>query len=267
MRIYRLLVFAAAMLLTAACGAPASKADTGDKKKEETAVAAEGEEIVEEITMTGKEKELLAAVYPNEDMIKDGQLFGYEEETLREIRAGETYMKEKYPEESFEIVSIEPANKFYPWTTLHMESPEYGAFKTVVTPENGEYRYSEDFYGLLLRKTYDEKISQILGEGGITAAAYTDFYSPMGEEAGRDTTPEELIALKSGLPRDTHLFVEDTGDKDETAGKAADILRSAGVYGSYTLYFVPDALEEDAAVLEDARQAFVSRTFNCFDVK
>lgn len=263
----RLIICMAAVLLLSGCGAPASKADDSKSRESETAAAAEGEETVEEITMTNKEKELLSAVFSNGDMIREGQLFGYEETALAELRAGEEYMKAKYPEYSFEITSIEPANKFYPWMTVHLDNPEYGSCIAVVTPVEEGYTFTEDFYGKILRKRYDEKIGALLKEAGVTAVSCTDFFSPMGEEVGEDTSPEDMIALKSGLPRNTRLYVEDASDRDAETEKVRGILADAGIYGSYTLYFVPDGPEEDAEILEGARAAFEHRTFNCFDVQ
>ena len=267
MKKYRVLICIAAALIIAGCGG-SSEADgkTRETTAEQTA-SAEEEDTVEQITMTEKEQELLAAVYPNEEMIREGQLFEYQEEALNELRAGEEYITSKYPEQSFEIRSITPADKFYPWMTIVMKEGAFGECKVTVTPAEEGYTFTEDLYGKVLGGAYDKAIGKILAEGGLQAVSFTKFTSPMGEEVGPATTPEELIALKKSLPRNTHLFMADESDRDAAAEKARQILLDAGVYGAYTLYFVPDILSENVTMLEEARTAYEHRTFNCFDIQ
>lgn len=267
MKKYKVLICIAAALIIAGCGGSSEAAGKTRETTAEQTASAEEEDTVEQITMTEKEQELLAAVYPNEEMIQEGQLFEYEKEALLMLRAGEKYISDKYPAQSFELQSVEPANKFYPWMTLHMAEKDCGEFRVIVTPEESGYTFTEDLYGYIIGASYDRMVEQLLAENSMKAVSSTDFYSPLGEAVGPDTTPEELAALKKELPRNTSLFVEDTADRKAEADRAKEILRGAGLYGAYTMYFVPDELSQDSTVLEEAKSAFEHMTFNCFDVQ
>lgn len=216
--------------------------------------------------MTEQEKDLLCKVYPNEEMIMEGKLFEYEKSTLEMLRKGLEYLSSEYPTCSFDALSIEPANKFSPWTAIQVNEATFGMATVTVTPEEEGYRFSEDFYGKYFREDYDEMLKEILADEGFEAVTFTDFPSVM-EDIGEKSTVEELIAMKANLPRNTHIYVSDVEDRDLCAGRLKDALCNAGVYGAYTVYFVQDGIEDSTEVLESRRTKYEYNTFNCFDVR
>lgn len=226
----------------------------------------EGEVKMGTIEMTAQEKQLLCKVYPNEEMIREGKLFGYEQESLKMLRAGTDYISSQYPSCSFTVTSIEPANKFYPWTTLQVVEESYGAARVTVTPEEGMYRFGENFYGKYLREQYDGELEKILADIGIETVAFTDFPNVL-EGVGENTTVLDLIEMRSKLNRKTCFYVPDVMGRAELVDQMKGVLSEVGVYGAYTVYFVSGSLSESVETLEKSRADYEHMTFNCFDVQ
>ena len=55
--------------------------------------------------LTEDEKRLLTGAFGEEKRIEEGRLFSYQREALDQLRAGESYLKERYPDRDFQIQS------------------------------------------------------------------------------------------------------------------------------------------------------------------
>ena len=217
------------------------------------------------IEMTEQEKELLAAVYLNEKGIREGDLFGYQIESLRLLRVGEAYLQEKYPECELSFLSFEPANKFYPRAVLRFRCGDLGEYQVIIIPQDGEDVCTDTLYAAFLQPAYDRMIEGLLAQDGSTPRSYTSFPNAMGKALGADADVEKLMSAAPKLPRYTHLFV--VGGEDRSiADSLRQRLHDAGLYGSYTLYFIGDETCSDVLELEAKRNGFARLTFNCFDV-
>lgn len=223
-----------------------------------------GENTMDHIEMTDKEIELLCQNYQNIDRIREGLLFDYQAEALEQLRAGTSYLKEKYPGQSFELLTFEAATQFNGRAAVSFQGCTPEEYTLYIRPSDGEYICADTFYGSLLREEYDKKVEEVLASSGYYGRAYTRFPSPVGRELGEDTDADDLLKFFPKLTRDTDLFFI-CEDHDTAVKEAQAILSQAGFYGAYTLYFVQD-LPQDIQVLESGRSGWEYAVFNCFDI-
>ena len=66
---------------------------------------------MEKIELTEMEEKILCELYIDEDRIREGKLFEYQKECLEQLRFAVNYLKEKYPDVEFEILTINPKSK------------------------------------------------------------------------------------------------------------------------------------------------------------
>ena len=222
---------------------------------------------MEKTEMTEEEKALLMDVFDDKRRIEEGDLLTYQAEALSQLRAGEEYLARKYADHVFQLESLDPANKFRPWAELYFTGDDSPLCVVKITPsgENSEYICEDNFYGFLLEEMYDSRVGKILEEAGYTAKVYTRFRSTVGSELPSKATVEELLSYNPRLSRDTDIFVTEDGTKEAMLSSIKEVIRNAGLYGSYWLFFV-DSLEDDIQTLEDNKKQWQSLTFSCFDI-
>lgn len=225
--------------------------------------AATGGDTMDHVEMTDKEMELLCQNYQDTDRIREGLLFDYQAQALGQLRAGMSYLAEKYPSQSFEVLTFEAATKFSGRATILFQGGVPGEYTLYVRPSDGEYICTDTFYGGLLREEYDKKVEEALASGGRIGRSYTRFPSPVGVELGEGATADDLFRLFPKLTRDTDLFFV-CDDHDAAAKEVQAVLTQAGFYGAYTMYFVQE-LPPDILVLESGRSDWEYAVFNCFD--
>jgi hypothetical protein len=156
-------------------------------------------------------------------------------DTLEHIRTVNTYLSEKYPEASFNILGIE-----LPSITKEYETYEFsvdGATENsyVIIDESGQC--NDNYYRLLLEPEYDAELEQRLSQIGISAVAvFTDFPSFLGKEVDGTLSAEEIIAAGSEIQRDTAIYINSV-DCDMDINTIKEAVTNLNVYGSYRVYY------------------------------
>lgn len=217
--------------------------------------------------MTEEEKALLMDVFDDKRRIEEGDLLSYQAEALSQLRAGTAYLARKYAGHVFQLESLDPANRFRPWAELYFTGDDSPLCVVKITPsgETNEYTCEDNFYGFLLEKKYDSRVEKLLEESGYTAKVYTRFRSTVGSELPSEATVEELLSYNPRLSRDTDIFVTEDDSKEAMLSSIKEVIKNAGLYGSYWLFFA-DNLEDDIQTLEDNKKQRKSLTFSCFDI-
>ena len=236
MRTKAFLAFLLLCILLSGCGSSRQKEEV---KGGESLQEREGS--AETVDMTDEEKRLLCEIYPMEDRIRDGELYDYQKDTLDAFRAGMEYLSGKYPGYAFEALSVTPATKFDPWMIVRIQSGDSGIWELKVTPENGGYSFADTFYNVPLAGDYDGLLEGLLWDAGMEIRSHTEF-TAFRDNVGPGTTAEEILEMGRGLPKMTHLFIEDPGYTEgrEAAVEAVQAaLKDAGADGAYILYFAP----------------------------
>lgn len=217
--------------------------------------------------LTETEKKILTDVFGEEERIDQGRLFSYQIEALNQLRAGTYYLQQRYPEYVFQTDSFSPASRFRPWAELHFKDEASATCLVKVFPsaDGKEFTYEDNFYGYLLRESYDGGIEKILEEAGCPARSYTFFLSTAGSDLPADASVEELLAYDPNLSRQTALYVSDREPDDAIADTMRKALLAHKMYGNYWIYFTGQDTTGDIKDLEAAKSQWESLTFSCFE--
>jgi len=215
---------------------------------------------MEQIEMTNQEMDLLCQVYQDADRIREGKLFSHQKEALLQLRAGMEYLAQKYPDSAYTVTAFQPAIKFSPSAELTVE--DGGTYTVYAEAEGTGYVCSDNYYGKYLQPRYDQYLEQLLAGGGYPGRSYTVFPSA-SSELGPETTVEELLQKAPKQTRMVDLFVT-AEDRDRAVQDLQALMAQAGLYGSYTVYFVPELA--DIQTLEEQRTGLEYVMFSCFDI-
>lgn len=259
-------IIAAMMVLATGC------TDTFTTAKEATEQAGgeamsgvENEMSVTDLTET--EKKILTDVYGEEERFEEGRLFSYQREALYQLRAGLSYLQQRYPEHEFQTESFSPGDRFRPWAELHFKDEQSPTCLVKVFPSEGgkEFVCEDNFYGYLLQESYDGRIEEILKEAGCPARSYTVFLSTAGSDLPADPSVDELLAYDPEMGRQTALYVSEAEPDEETADSMQKILLANKLYGNYWVYFTGQETTGDIKDLEAEKNQWESLTFSCFE--
>ena len=210
--------------------------------------------------MTDLEIDLLSQYYQDDDHIREGKLFSHQKEALLQLRAAMEYLAGKYPDWAYTITAFQPDTKFNAGAELTVE--DGGMYTVYAEAEGDRYACADNYYAKYLQPRYDEYLEELLADNGYPCRSYTSFPAA-SDVLGAETTVEQLLELAPKQTRMVDLFVT-AQDHDEAAQGIKDLMAQAGLYGSYTVYFVTDL--DDIQSLEAQRDGMEYITFNCFDV-
>lgn len=217
--------------------------------------------------MTDNERRILKETYGDEVRLDENQLYEYQELALEQLRTAMRYLDDKYPGHELHVNSFDPANKLNGQATMILIDETGKDYTlTVSLLEDGGYECADDYYCVNLREKYDAFLEKSLADHGRDGLCHTDFPELVGTRTSGRESMEEIIALDPPIMSITHVFLFHASDHEAAAREAEAIFREAKMYGTYTLFFVPDGTERDLAVLEKNRRSYERMTFNCFDV-
>lgn len=214
------------------------------------------------VELSSEELRLFRQIYTDIERIEEGKLFDYQLEALNQLRAGVLYMEEKYPSYTFSYSLFEPATKMAGYATLVVA----GSGDTVrirPTADGEGYTCNDNFYEALIQNDYAVYMEALLGDCGIHSKTYTRFPELLGDELAESATLDDYLLSHPKLTRDTDLFVSADDFKQLDISILEADLRHNGVYGSFTVYQVPD-ITLDINELEGVRRDFPYICFNCF---
>lgn len=219
-------------------------------------------DVSEYVDLTQLEIDLLVGCYQDADRIHEGRLFKHQDDALEQLRAGDAYMKAKYPSQTFTYVSFEPATKFSGHATLYLDAVNC---EVSIAPVGETYHCSDSFYETLLKDKYDAYLHDILVEKGYEVLTDTQFPSLLDGTLGEDASVEDYLRQYPKLTRHTDIYLDTSPGHRGRPNDLQDTIISEGIYGSYTVYYVSDGLLS-IENLSDARDTYVFSHFNCFDV-
>lgn len=209
--------------------------------------------------MTEQELEIMISVYGESKQLLEGKLFDYQKDALAQLQAGFSYWEKKYPGTTMPLLTFSPANPSTPWAQFLLQGPDSSTHKLTVTPSESGYICADNYYGTLIRESYDCKVAEILSTGGINAVTVTTFPQPMGIEICNSA--DDFISYEPKIARQTHIYTPEDSDQ----AQIELLLRKAGLYGTYIVYFVPDQQYGELSYMTENRTIWRKETFNCYD--
>lgn len=209
--------------------------------------------------MTETEISLLYDTYLDEDIL-NGQIDGSVEIGFKQLRAGLSYLSEKYPNNynEFEFISFTPANYFKKWGVILFKYLDKD-YSVNITPQENGYDCTDDLYNVFVTDVYSRGIENILSENGYFAKVFTEFYSYTDENFDVNSSFEDILSKDSEVFKNIHIYVNSDSD---SAFKIQSILNQNGVYGSCTVYFTHE-IYESIDYLENNRINYLYNSFNC----
>lgn len=240
----------------------------------------EGDETMVDVTMDGyyemtdEEKELLGKASPDPDRVYDGKLWSYQVYWLNQLRAGTKYLKEKYPNHTFKVLSFAPANEFNQYADFTFQEElieKSGVYRVRITSYAGGYECADDYYAVSLRSDYDKMLEELMENHDIQVRSYTYLQALLGIEIDEDITPEKFLKKAPKATKQTYFFVETSMDNEEIADKIESVILNEGIYGNYDVCFVSAGdikrNMDDLAGGKLNQDGWEFISFNCFDAK
>lgn len=264
-----LTLFLAVMLaMTTGCtGTGTSTAEEGTSEQAGGEAMSDREYEMSITDLTEAEKKILSDTFGEEKRFEEGRLFSYQIEALEQLRAGRSYLEERYPGHAFKTESFTPADRFHPWAELRFKDEDSPICLVKVFPsQDGEtFECEDNFYGYLIQESYDNRIEEILREAGCPARSSTVFLSTVGSDLSANPSVEELLFYDPELSRQTALFVSDPEPDEETVGIMQKALLVNKMYGNYWVYFTGQEMTGGIKDLEASKSQWESLTFSCFE--
>ena len=218
------------------------------------------------VEMSEEEMNLLCKVYFGEERIKQGNLYDYEKVALDEFRAGKKYLKEKYPSYPMKVLSYAPANKLNGSAEIEVQAPDGETYKMIIHSADNELECVDNFYASLIQEAYNIMLEDIISGAGLKVRAHVAFPEMTGIEINEKSTLEEVLKVHPKLNRLVRLYY-DGADSYGIKNRIEECIKNAGLYGSYSIYFVSENFDRSMEELEASRSDWDMDFFTNFDVK
>ena len=225
--------------------------------------------------MTDEEKALLDLAYTDGARILEGKLFDYQEKALKELRTCSAYLKERYPEEDFKVISFQPSSR-KGCVELQFVRPSQPEIEYLLKYDETE-KYTDNFYDVPYEREYDGIVEGILEKAGIKARVYTTFPFLIGDEirSGLD-----LMNRRPHIGRHTAIYLNADVLPTAQEAKAMEervrkVFREKEIYSSCILFYVPGleamadkTVQEVDAYCRNRKNAdkIFLHAFRCFDL-
>lgn len=210
--------------------------------------------------LTQEQKKFLEAISMDEDRVKKGDLYQWQEEALDQYDYVMEYLKEKYPSYSFEVISCDHNNQTTGYSTFQFtESGKESVYEMYLYSEGEDkrsYRCEDNFYGSLIRKDYEEALTEIIcKEIPECLGVYCSFTNVMGKEFGEDFTAEDVLTEKPEITNatDIYLLEADPVQAEQLIQRTETVLTENRIYGSYFITAIssePEAWESTEELKE-----------------
>lgn len=200
--------------------------------------------------LTEAEVKVLSGISFNAEEIKNGDLSDEDLAMLMEMRAVADYLKEKYPENEFEITGCEPKSgtvkPYNEWYYRAKEIDRESAFIARAEDKDGKLLITDDFYSELIRKPVQDELVRILTENRLPVVfVNADFWEYFGKEYGKDITAIEVLKGKIPAGNDIKIFLDGsklpTVPYESTISKIEGILKKEEITGDVYIVILKSA--------------------------
>lgn len=235
-RVFQLLLAVPIILMLSGC-------------REQASLSIQGEDEMMKIEMSATEKDFLKEIYIDEDRIEEGFLYSYQEKMLLQYRFVLEYLSEKYPDYSFKILGGEPANAVNSCAGFSFREKDGDTvFRAQVTQEEGTLKGEDNFYGEIIRESYDAYIYEKCKEKiSFLSGVYSIITGVKGSDYNEKLTVEAIVSGEKEISPLTEIYLSGRQITEEEWEKEAELVekevRNLNLYGSYIVYYLTDTSE------------------------
>ena len=162
----------------------------------------------EKTEMTEHEKELMKKLYAPKgvELVEAGTLSDEQKEHLRILRKGEDFLKERYPEVSYEIASYDPGTRMRPENEFYISDEAGVLYKGILEVKEGTDTWKDNFYGSVYRLEFDSRAEQIFKSQGYEVRCVTEFSTLIGDAYKNIKNLDDLLNLQEKTT-ESHMFL------------------------------------------------------------
>ena len=253
-------------VLLAGCGADTIGAAASDEEKNRTQMAQGSAEMTQDATemtqnttemeqdtddmmretteMTEQEKQLMLRLAADKQAVEEGILDEWEKGILEEIRAGEAYLKEKYPSSRLEIIGCEAGTSVRAYNTYTFleagDEEHYYEMRISSGADGNDYDIRDDYYGRLIREEAQNLVKEMIEKAGLPCIKVkASFDSFLGKEYGAGISADDV--LRGAVPADNswQIYLEeaklDHGSYVSNVQEVKQAMEKAGIIGYFTV--------------------------------
>lgn len=235
-------------------------------------------EMEDRMDLTQEKKDFLAAMSMDEERVQDGKLYEWQREVLYQYDYAMEYLQQKYPSHTFHFTSCNPKGKNENFSTFWFETDggvdSYELYLYV--DDNGEYRCEDNFYGALIKDSYNDALLSLLKERVPECIGVAcDFNTVQGADFGEQLTGQEILEGDDKISNTTYIYVvqPDESQAQTLVETLQDVITEKNIYGSYYVEVLnsdPDSAssgdELKACVQEqESQDVILEQKFNVFD--
>lgn len=209
---------------------------------------------MEKTEMTAQEVEFLKGIYMDEDRIENGYLYSYQEKALEQYRFAKQYLKEKYPDYQFSVLYGEPTSSLHTYAVFYFQEKYNDCdYELHISQEDNVLVGEDNFYGHIIRTSYDNYIFEHCKFAvDELLAVYSLITGVKGISYDENMTVEEIIDGSKEISPLTEIYlggpeIPEVEWKNMAALTEKEI-RSLGLYGAYTVYYLADINMESVDV-------------------
>ena len=228
------------------------------------------------VSLTPEQEELLRSMSVDEQRIKEGKLYNWQKEVLKQREVVLEYLNRKYPSHTFEIVSCSPQNQTHSDSEFWYKADGNDRiFEMYLETDEKGYICQDNFYGFLLKKSYEETLFSILKKDVPECVTVVSQISSLkGLEYDETLTAQKILESHEKLTNLTTILAKgEQGKAEEIVGKIEDVIQKNQIYGGYVLgvlKVVPDTLENSEDILEYVKEQgddiyLLKKNFQQFD--
>lgn len=202
------------------------------------------------VELTENEKKVLNGISFHTDEILKGELCDEDMVLLDEMRAVEAYLKEKYPNYSFELTGCEPKSgttrTYSEWYFKSDQIDRESAFIAMSEESDDGFSVKDAFFGQLIKDSIKETLEQILNAHNLPVIDIeVSFWEYLGKEYDENISADKVLHGEIDAGNDFKIFLDDSklNDKDykQLLENLKNLLENNGICGEIYLVIIKTA--------------------------
>jgi len=194
--------------------------------------------------MTEHEKIILKRVSFNKDAVEQGKLEDWQKEILDQMRAGEAYLREKYPSKNLVIISCEKTTDTRDYTVFYIQeegnSEQFSELHVYPQGDKSEFPMLDNYYGVMIAEPAEQMIKDMINKAGLPCIRVkASFWEFLVRDFGEDMSVEDTLRGKIFADNQFQVYLEeeklDHGSYIDNVAEVKSIMEDNGIVGYFTV--------------------------------